>query len=152
MAINTEIVEKSYTNIATGVPISVAMPLFTANDLDVYYGSTRLPAVIGTDYSIVLSEPDYESFVFTPTSSLLSKIAAAATGNVVFLDRLLDYKSDLVEADTFFRAKLVKAIDSIMMRFQQINAYLRTGANHNITISQSPPTGGVDGDIWLKVP
>jgi hypothetical protein len=152
MSINTEVVTKTYSNIVANVSVSVDMPLFAHDDLYVYYGSTRLPAVYGTDYAIVLSEPTYESFVFTPTSSLLSKIAAAAKGNVVYLDRVLNYTSDLEEADTFFRSKLVKAIDSIMMRFQQIAAYVKTGANHNITISTAAPSGGGDGDIWLKVP
>lgn len=150
MAINTEVVEKTYSGIIVNVPLSVDMPLFAKADLYVTYGDTRLLAVQDTDYSIVLSEPDFESFLFTPTSSLLTKIGVGT--NVVYLTRTLDYKSDLSEADTFFRAKLVKVVDSIMMRFQQIAARLKTGADHNITISTAGPSGGEDGDIWLKVP
>lgn len=153
MIIDTD-VEKSYTNVATGTPISVDMPLDTADELRVYYGSTRILAVLNVDYTITLNDVDFSDFVFTPLASLLTKIAAELAGNVVYLNRLLPLTSDLSENDSYFRQKLVKAIDRMMMRFQQVMFPLRTGATHNITVTTDDVPDdslGEDGDIWLKV-
>lgn len=152
MAIAVETVEVPVSNlIANNVVSGVPMPLSTSSELAVYYGSSRALAVPGTDYSVVIAT-DGQTFSFTPTASLLTKIGLLGMGNVAYLKRVLNYKSDLTEGDTFFRAKIVQAVDRIMMRFQQISAYLKTGANRNITVSTAAPSGGDDGDIWIKVP
>lgn len=151
MSITNTAVEKTYTNVLAGNPISVAMPADTVAELFVYYGATRLAAVYGTDYAIAFAA-DFTSFTLTPTASLITKIGVAGQGNVIYVDRVLPYTSDLVATDGFFKDKLIHAIDRVIMRFQQVVSYLKTGANHNITISTSAPSGGEDGDIWLKVP
>lgn len=152
MAITNIAVEKTYSGVVSGNNISVDMPLDVKSELTVYYGSTRLAAIQDVDYTLTLNETDYSDFVLKPLSSLLTKIANAGTGNVVYLHRTVAYTSDFVVGDAFFRDRIVKAFDRVMMRFQQIGAYLKTGANHNITVSTEEPTGGEDGDIWLRVP
>lgn len=153
MAIDNTSVSKTYTNVQAGVPISVDMPLYSHEEIHVYYGDTRQLAVYAVDYTITLLPEDFITFTFTPTPSLIAKIGALGQGNVVELRRFVPYVTDFSVADSFIREKLVTTINRIMMRFQQIAAYLKTGANHNITIStEPPPPSGEEGDIWIQVP
>lgn len=151
MAIAVTVNEVSAASIVAGNTIhGVNLPLDNVSELYVYYGSTRLLAVLGVDYTVSIAS-DFNSFDLTPLASLLTKIGVAGTGNVIYMNRQVPYTNDLVPEDAFIRQRLVDEFDRNAMRFQQIANRLRTAVDHNITVSSAAPSGGSDGDIWLKV-
>lgn len=128
MAIATETSAAQFTNIVANTPLNNNYPLFAEDEVEVVYGSQALKAVLNTDFTVQLSEPNYNSFTVTPLAALLTKINALiaspptdeAETNYVVVRRKLDNTTsatpDIVKETPF----LSKEIDRMHMKLIQL--------------------------------
>lgn len=121
MAVNSTDIMLRKDNVSANVDVNCAMKLFDPLHIKVFYGlDLMVPAVYTTDYSITLVPPFYNSFTFTPTASLLAKIAALGDGNTVWIARELPLVSSFTETDAAFNQRITDEFDRTLMRIQQI--------------------------------
>lgn len=128
MTIATEDSADIFLNIVAGVPLNNAYPLFAEDEVVVIYGSQALEAVYPTDYTVELSDPDFDQFTITPTASLVAKINALiatpptddAETNFVVVRRKLDYLTSVQPETVRNTPFLSKEIDRIHMKLIQI--------------------------------
>lgn len=95
MAITVDTVALQFFGVANGVPIACGFSLYVKAEVFVYYCNAGLLAVQGTDYTVALSG-DFNTFIITPTASLITKINAYIAAhptdqNTITVRRTLDY-------------------------------------------------------------
>lgn len=118
-----------YEDVEADVAVVVGMKLFDPADIKVYYGVGLALAVYNVDYTIELNEDTYLNFTWTPTESLLTKIADAITAdagerNTVIVARVLPIRTDVTADGVRSAPALAAEIDRIAMRLQQMQADL----------------------------
>lgn len=126
MAVASETVALEKLNIATGVEIAVAIPVFAASEIAVTYGRAALEAVQVTDYTVtLLDESAFNTFSITPTSSLLTKInnlisADDTEVNRIVVRRKMDLISQATAANAQYTSFLATQLDRAVARIQQL--------------------------------
>src|SRR6185369_4026908 len=121
MAIGDTDVELQFTNIVVNVPIVVGIQnTGVQTEIFVRYGIQRFPATLGVDYSLIFPV-DLLTFQFTPTQSLIDKIHAAGSTNVIYIQRVLPLTSEFDYDNAFVRQKLVDEFNRVWMTLQQQN-------------------------------
>lgn len=126
MAIDSDIVEITFLDIVQDVPIGVDMKTYDTSHITIMYGTAELDTDQGIDYLIELNEDGgYEDFTITPQLSLIDKIndliASVPTEvNKILVRRQVPYLSDLLDTDSFLRAKIARQFDLVEMQMQQL--------------------------------
>lgn len=130
MATATEVSAARFENITANAPLNNNYPLFAETEVEVLYGSQGLKAVRNVDFTVQLSEPNYNSFTITPLPLLLTKINAlidepptdAAETNFVLVRRKLNYLSSVTPEnvhDTTFLARELDRMSQKMIQLQE---------------------------------
>lgn len=150
MAIATEKTAETFLDIVADTPANCIFPLFAEDEIVVIYGKASLEAVPITDYTVELSEPDFDQFTVTPTSSLIDKIDAlialdATEINYMTVRRKLDYLTSVEPETVRQTAFLSREIDRVAMKLIQLNENLQRA----VTL---PPKEVGDEDTILYTP
>lgn len=129
MSIATTVSAAIFTNIVAGTPLNNNYPLYAEDEVEVIYGSQALKAVLNTDFTVQLSEPNFNTFTVTPLAALLTKINAliaspptseAETNYVVVRRKLTNTTTS--EPETVRQTPfLSKEIDRIHMKLIQLS-------------------------------
>jgi len=153
MAISTEQTAQTFTNIATNVPLNCTFPLYAEDEVLVIYGKDSLEAVYNTDFTVELSEPNYNQFTITPKASLLTKINNLITAdpvnetNFVTVRRELDYKTSVTPEIVRQTAFISREFERMTMRFQQIAEQAKR------FVGLAPKNvGGSENPIYIEIP
>lgn len=163
MAVASETVALEKLDIATGVEIAVAIPVFAANEIVVTYGRAALEAVQVTDYTVtLLDESVFNTFSITPTASLLTKIdnlilADDTEVNRVVVRRKMGLTSPATAANAQYTSFLATQLDRAVARIQQMQEQLNrslmlpdsyVGATKLLTLNNFTVSGSlyIDGD------
>lgn len=125
MAVAVDLVELQKNNVVAGTPVACAMQCYSQTDVLLFYGTSKQPAVYGTDYTVALAV-DFMSFTFTPTASLITKITNLGEGNVTFVVRKPNATTDFTENDAYVRAKVAFEMDRVYMVAQYIKWLVNT--------------------------
>lgn len=130
MVVAVETVVVQALNIATGVEIPVAIPIFVKEDVEVTYGIDGLPTVLNVDFTIEqLDEQNFDTFILTPMAALLTKInnliaANPEEINAIAIRRKLNYKTSATADGVKNTPYTSKEFDRTAARFQQLNEML----------------------------
>lgn len=131
MVVAVETVVVQALNIATGVPVPVAIPIFTKEDVEVTYGIDGLPTVQNVDYTVEqLDEQNFDTFIITPLAALLTKINNLIAAdpneiNAIYIRRKLDYKTSSTADAVKNTPYTSKEFDRTAARFQQQNEEIK---------------------------
>lgn len=136
MSLASTNVELAYAGVANGVPIVAPIPAFAQSEILVYYGDTRLLAVQGVDYNVVLDVPDplnppppntvdYQFVTVTPTASLITKIGAGT--NIIYIHRTLPLTTAFSPTDAFTRDNIDVEFVRTLMRVQELQWEVNQG-------------------------
>lgn len=126
MVVAVETVVVQALNIATGVEIPVAIPIFVKEDVEVTYGIDGLPTVLNVDFTIEqLDEQNFDTFILTPLAALLTKINDLIAAdpdeiNAIYIRRRLDYKTSATADAVKNTPYTSKEFDRTAARFQQL--------------------------------
>lgn len=132
MSIATEQVAEAFLNIVAGTPVNCSWPLYAEDEVEVIYGSASLRAILNTDFTVQLSDPDYDTFTVTPLASLITKINAliaddAEEINRIVVRRVLDYLTSVTPETVRYTTFLSREIERIHMRLQQLKESVLRG-------------------------
>ena len=125
MAVTTEVTALEKFDVATGVDIAVAIPIFLVSEVVVTYGRNALPTVINVDFTVVkLDVSAFSTFVLTPTAALLTKINALIASddteiNSIVVRRVLPLTSPATPANASYTAFISQELDRAAARDQQ---------------------------------
>lgn len=138
MAVATEELAVKVLNVSAGTPIPCNFPLYDETEVYVYYGDAALLAVYNTDYTVTLDAPNFDTFIITPTASLIAKIDALIVIdpteiNFVTIRRELDLLTATTPASVRNTSFTSREFDRTAMRFQQLAERL----NRSVAL---PPT------------
>lgn len=150
MAVAIELTAKRYEDIVANVEITVPLYAFDADTVYVYYGLASLEAVRNVDFTVELAPDQFNTFVLTPTTSLLTKINALIAldpteTNFITVRRSLDYKTATTPDAVRYTPFTSSEFDNIALRFQQVAEQL----SRTVTL---PLTFVGDEALTLPVP
>jgi hypothetical protein len=129
MSIGTTVTAQEFTLVSAGVACNCNWPIDAEANVEVRYGVAGNLAVLGTDYTVDISDggitPTYY-FTVTPTTSLINKINAliaadAEEENRIIVRRNMPLITPLTQADAFFRAQIEAQVTQIHMKLQQLD-------------------------------
>lgn len=115
MSIAVETNEVTLRNIAADIPVAVAMPLFSADDVLIFNARTLDVAVKVTDYTVQLDKP-YDTFAVVFTADY-----TAANGlDDIVVRRVMDYETSATPALASRSSYVAREIERSVMRDQQL--------------------------------
>lgn len=136
MTVSTEIVAFKALDVAAGVPVAVAFPMYEAAEVEVYYGKDALLAVLNTDYTVTLQPEEFDTFEVTPTAALIAKINALIAGdptetNFITIRSNLDYMTSSTSSAVRYTPFTSREFDRTSRRFAQVQDAL----NRSLTLA-----------------
>lgn len=126
MAISTTKTSDTFYDIVASVDIDCDWPLYAEDEVKVIYGQASLEAVLNVDFTVTLAPDDYDTFVITPTASLLTKINDLITAdptneiNYVTIRRVLENTTTVQPETVRLTPFLSREIERVHMKLQQL--------------------------------
>jgi hypothetical protein len=118
MPLSTTTVEQSYLAVAAGVPIAgIPIAADSVAHVVVKYGDSKLTAVQGVDYNVVLAG-DFNSMTVTPTASLITKIGAGT--NIIYVRRVSPTTTTFSATDATYKQRISDEIRHVYMIVQEL--------------------------------
>lgn len=151
MSVSTEILARKYLNPVAGTPINVDYPLFAEAHCVVLYGVVGLPAILDTDFTLTLNDPDYEDFILTPTASLRTKIDALLVADPTETDQIVVRRdmpmlTDMTPTLARLRDQIALEFDRTALRLQQ----LQEEGSRSLQMAETDVSG--DSNVLPTIP